>query len=45
MKIIAKDFRVPAGKKVKLTEWPTIVNLFRKSTKLYQELLEKYVPE
>lgn len=45
MKIIAKDFRVPAGKKVKLKEWPTIVKPFCKSKKQYQELLEKYVAE
>jgi len=43
MKIDSKDFRVPHGKKVKLTEWPTVVKPFCKSKEKYQELLEKHV--
>ena len=45
MKINSKDFRVRSGKKVNLREWPTIVKPFCKSTKRYQELLEKHVEE
>jgi PPK2 family polyphosphate:nucleotide phosphotransferase len=45
MKIDAKDFRVQAGKKVRLREWPTIVKPICKSKDEYQELLEKYVAE
>jgi len=42
MKINSKDFRV-TGKKVELSEWPTIVKPFFKSKKEYQELLQKHV--
>jgi PPK2 family polyphosphate:nucleotide phosphotransferase len=42
MKINSKDFRV-TGKKVELSEWPTIVKPFFKSKKEYQEILEKHV--
>jgi polyphosphate kinase 2 (PPK2 family) len=45
MKIDSKDFRVSHGKKVKLTEWPTVVKPFCKSKEQYQELLEKHVEE
>jgi PPK2 family polyphosphate:nucleotide phosphotransferase len=45
MKIDSKDFRVPHGKKVKLTEWPTVVKPFCKSKEQYQELLEKHVED
>ena len=45
MKIDSKDFRVPRGKKVKLTEWPTVVKPFCQSKEQYQELLEKHVAE
>ena len=45
MKINSKDFRVRPGKKVQLSEWPTIVKPFRKSKKAYQELLEEHVAE
>ena len=45
MKINSKDFRVRAGKKVNLREWPTTVKPFCKSKKQYQELLEKHVEE
>jgi PPK2 family polyphosphate:nucleotide phosphotransferase len=45
MKVDAKDFRVPPGKKVDLDKWPTIVKPICKSKKQYQELLEKHVKE
>ncbi len=45
MKIDSKDFRVPPGKKVKLTEWPTVVKPFCNSKKQYKELLEKHIEE
>ena len=44
MKIDSKDFRV-TGKKVKLTEWPTIVKPFCKSKEEYQEVLQKHVDD
>jgi PPK2 family polyphosphate:nucleotide phosphotransferase len=44
MKIDSKDFRV-TGKKVELSEWPTIVEPFFKSKKEYQELLGEHVEE
>ena len=45
MKIDAKDFRVPSGKKVKLSKWPTIVKPVYTSKEEYKELLEKHVTE
>ncbi len=45
MKIDAKDFRVPFGKKIKLTKWPTVVKPVYTSKEEYQELLEKHVTE
>ena len=45
MKIDSKDFRVPPGKKVELSEWPTIVKPICKSKKQYQKLLEEHVQE
>ena len=45
MKINSKDFRVRAGEKVKLSEWPTLVKPFCKSKKAYQKLLEEHVDE
>ncbi|MGC0773921.1 MAG: ADP-polyphosphate phosphotransferase [Candidatus Acidiferrum sp.] len=45
MKIHAKDFRVRAGKKVKLRHWPTLIEPFCKSKKRYEKLLEKHVEE
>ena len=45
MKVDAKDFRVPPGKKVDLDKWPTTVKPICKSKKQYQELLEKHVKE
>jgi len=45
MKIDAKDFRVRAGEKVKLREWPTLVKPFYKSKKRYKKLLEEHVEQ
>jgi hypothetical protein len=45
MKINSKDFRVPPGKRVELSEWPTVVKPICKSKEQYQELLEKHVEE
>jgi PPK2 family polyphosphate:nucleotide phosphotransferase len=43
MIIHSKDFRPPPGKKVALSEWPTIVKPFYTSKKEYRELLEEHV--
>jgi PPK2 family polyphosphate:nucleotide phosphotransferase len=43
MIIHSKDFRLPPGKKVALSEWPTIVKPFYTSKKEYQQLLEERV--
>jgi PPK2 family polyphosphate:nucleotide phosphotransferase len=43
MKIDAKEFRVPSGKKVKLSKWPTAVKPVYTSKEEYKELLEKHV--
>jgi PPK2 family polyphosphate:nucleotide phosphotransferase len=40
MKIDSKDFRVPSGKKVNLSEWPTLVKPYFKAKDEYQKLLE-----
>ena len=45
MKINSRDFRVPAGKKVKLDKWPTLVRAAYRSKKQYRELLRKQVEE
>jgi PPK2 family polyphosphate:nucleotide phosphotransferase len=45
MKIDAKDFHVPPGKKVKLSKWPTVVKPVYKSKEEYKQLLEKHVAE
>jgi PPK2 family polyphosphate:nucleotide phosphotransferase len=45
MKINIKDFRVPAGKQVKLDKWPTLVKPVYHSKKKYGELLAKQVEE
>jgi PPK2 family polyphosphate:nucleotide phosphotransferase len=45
MKIDSKDFRVRAGDKVKLSEWPTIGKPFCKSKKQYRKLLGEHVEE
>jgi PPK2 family polyphosphate:nucleotide phosphotransferase len=42
VKIDSKDFRV-TGKKVRLSEWPTIVKAVYKSKEQYQELLASHV--
>ncbi len=43
MKINSKDFQVRPGEKVKLREWPTLVQPFCKSKKAYRKLLEEHV--
>jgi PPK2 family polyphosphate:nucleotide phosphotransferase len=45
MKIKPEDFRVPAGKKVDLKKWPTMVEPVYKSKKKYHKLLEEQVEE
>ena len=45
MKINSKDFRVPAGEKVNLKKWPTLVKPVYKSKKKYNKLLEEQVEE
>jgi len=43
MKIDAKDFRVPPGKKIRLEDWPTKVKPFFDSKGSYKEALEEHV--
>ena len=43
MTIDSRIYRVPADKKVDLSEWPTIVGPYYKSTKQYKELLLKHM--
>lgn len=45
MKIPSKDFRVPPGEKVKLSEWPTRMKPYYKSKKGHQKLLEEHVEQ
>lgn len=45
MKINVKDFRVPAGKKIKLKKWPTLVKPVYQSKEQYQALLAEQVEE
>ncbi len=45
IEISSKDFRAPHGKKIKLSDWPTIVKPVYTSKDEYQELLEKHVAE
>lgn len=45
MKINPKDFRVPSGKKVDLTEWPTAVEPVYESKKDYTQSLKNQVKE
>lgn len=45
MKINSQSFRVPSGKKVKLSKWPTIVKPVYTSKEEYKELLERHVTE
>jgi PPK2 family polyphosphate:nucleotide phosphotransferase len=43
MTIDSKDFRVPQGKKVDLSKWPTMVEPYSKSEKQYKELLDQHI--
>ncbi len=45
MKINSKNFRVPAGKNVKLEKWATLVKPVYKSKKDYTKLLQEQVEE
>ncbi len=45
MTINSNDFRVPAGEKVNLKRWPTMVEPFYKSKKKYHKLLQAQVEE
>jgi PPK2 family polyphosphate:nucleotide phosphotransferase len=45
MKMNSKDFRVPSGKKVSLSEWPTLVKPYLQSKDEYQKLLDKHREE
>jgi PPK2 family polyphosphate:nucleotide phosphotransferase len=45
MKINSKEFFVPAGKKVKLEKWPTLVKPAYKSKQDYNKLLQEQVEE
>lgn len=45
MKMSSKDFRVPAGKKVHLKKWPTLVRPVYTSNAEYTRLLQKRVAE
>ncbi len=45
MKLHSNDFRVSAGKKVKLEKWPTLVKPVYESKKEYTKLLEEHVEE
>src|ERR1035441_3031028 len=42
IKISSTDFRVPPDKKVNLSKWPTMVELYAKSKKQYKELLDQH---
>jgi len=43
MTIDSKTYRVPSGKKLNLSEWPTAGSALTKSKKHYQKLLEEHV--
>jgi PPK2 family polyphosphate:nucleotide phosphotransferase len=45
MKISVEEFRVPAGKSVRLDQWPTRVKPVYRSKKQYRALLEKQVEQ
>jgi PPK2 family polyphosphate:nucleotide phosphotransferase len=45
MKLDADEFRVPAGKKVDLKKWPTLVEPVYKSKKKYNTDLQRHVEE
>jgi PPK2 family polyphosphate:nucleotide phosphotransferase len=43
MTIDSKDYRVPPGKKVDLSKWPTAVDPITKSKKEYKQLLHEHI--
>ena len=43
MTIDSKAYRVPPGKRVDLSKWPTIVDPYSKSKKQYEELLRQHM--
>ncbi len=45
MKVNSKDFRVPEKDKVRLREWPTIVDAVYRSKEHYQQLLGEHVAQ
>ncbi len=45
IEISSKEFRVPHGKKIKLSNWPTVAKPVYTSKEEYQELLENHVAE
>ena len=45
MEIISNNYRVPPGKKLRLSEWPTLGKPVCKSKKKYQELLSDHVEQ
>jgi PPK2 family polyphosphate:nucleotide phosphotransferase len=45
MNINSNDFRLPAGKKVKLKKWPTRTKAFYKSKEDYKTILETHIQE
>jgi PPK2 family polyphosphate:nucleotide phosphotransferase len=45
MKIKSSDFRVPPGKEVNLTKWPTIVKPVYKTKRDYKKLLQEHVDQ
>ena len=45
MKIDSDDFRVPAGEKINLKKWPTLVEPVYKSKKQYQQFLARQVEQ
>lgn len=45
MKVDAKEFRVPHGRKLNLDKWPTSIEQICKSKEHYQQLLEEHIKE
>ena len=43
MRIKSDDFWVPAGKRINLRKWPTLVDPVYKTNEQYQEILSKHV--
>ena len=43
MTIATKDYRVPSGKRVDLSKWPTIVDPYYESAKQYKKLLHEHM--